>query len=82
MKLYLCVVALDLIIFTCNDGAEIDRNQVCNGENNCMGGEDEAASMCGGTGPGGMYYLLRSFILSESENVNDFVFRNSFCCSR
>ena len=39
----------------CNDGKELDRNQVCNGERDCMGGEDEAPAMCGETtqGPGG-----------------------------
>ena len=48
-KFLICFVA-----FMCNGGKEIDRSQVCNGENDCMGGEDEAATMCDETpGPGG-----------------------------
>ena len=39
--------------FFCNGGREIDRSQVCDGERNCMGGEDEDEAMCGGTGSGG-----------------------------
>ena len=49
--------------FTCNGGKEIDRSQVCDGERDCMEGEDEDAAMCGGTGSGGSgckyYEMLR-----------------------
>ena len=33
--------------FTCNDGKELDSSQVCNGERDCVGGEDEAEALCG-----------------------------------
>ena len=44
---------LNFAAFTCNGGKEIEGSQVCNGERDCMEGEDEDAVMCGGTGSGG-----------------------------
>ena len=53
IKIYMCVTILSGDRFFCNDGKEINESQVCDGERNCMGGEDEDEAMCSGTGSGG-----------------------------
>ena len=68
IEIYTCVTYFSDDAFFCNDGIEIDRNKVCDGDRDCMEGEDEDAAMCGGTGSGGSggkYLYDKSFVIQN-----------------
>ena len=80
LKFLICFLA-----FTCNGGKEIDRSQVCDGESDCMGGEDEDATMCGRMGSGGKHLRKKckkkkSLLLEDKSRNHLFFLAHTFTC--